>query len=174
MALYALDDGGSDESCHDGVFRVVFKVTAAQRVAVQVHARTEYDVDAIFQCLVADGAPHLLHQVGVPAGGETGADGESRGKERLVGIVSMGVDMYAGRTVSHYRGRDAQSGYGYRRASCSCHEFLLVSQHGTRTYEGIVAATNKQLGFLLERHGVQHLVDVVSLQFHLCCHRCHC
>ena len=77
---------------------------------MQVHARAEDDIAAIFLGLVADGSTHLAYQFGVPGGGQTSADGECRSIECLVGAWADGVDTYAGRTVGQYSGGDAQSG----------------------------------------------------------------
>ena len=173
LALYALDDGGTDGSRHDGVFRIILEVAAAQGVTVKVHARAQDDVDAILQRLVADGPSHLFHQFGVPCRGQAGADGEPRGIERLAGAVAVGVDMHAGRSVGHYRCRYSQPRYGYRRAGRTGHELLLVAQHGSGANEVVAAAAHQQLCFLFQGHGLQHLVDVVGPQFRLCCH-CRC
>ena len=174
LALYALDDRRAYQSRHDRVFRVVFEVASAERVAVQVHAWSQHDVDTIFQRLVADGLSHLFHQVGVPRRCQTRADGESRGIERLGSAVAVGVDVYPGRSVGHHGGRDAQPVDGHGGARSPGHQFLLVTQHGPRAYEGVVAAANQQLCFLLECHGLQYLVDVFGRQSCLCIHRYRC
>ena len=131
LTLDALDDSGSDESRHDGVFRVVFEVASAEGRAVQVHAWAQYDIDTIFQRLVTDGLTYLLHQLGIPGGGQTGADGESCGIVAVGVIVALGVYMYSGRTVGNHRGGDAQTGNLYCGSGSTSHISLLVTEHGT-------------------------------------------
>ena len=66
LTLYAIDIGGSNLTGEQRVFRVILEVTAAERITVQVHARTKDDVAAVFFGLVADGLTHLAYQFGVP------------------------------------------------------------------------------------------------------------
>ena len=82
--------------------------------------------------------------------------------------------MYTGRTVSQYRGRNAQPFVLHRDTGSTRYQLLLVAQHSTRAYEGIVTATYQQLRFFFQRHSCHHLADVVSFQFHLSTHSSHC
>ena len=86
---------------------------------MEVHARTEDDVAAILQGLVALAAPYLLHEVGIPRTSQTGAHGETGGKESLCGALTMSVDMHTGRTVADHRCGNAQPWDGHGDAGCS-------------------------------------------------------
>ena len=129
LTLDTLDDGSANHSRHDRIFRIVFEVTSTQGIAVQVHTWSQDDVASIFECLIADGLSYLLHQFGVPRRGQTGTNGETGGIERLISTIAMRIDMHTGRSVSHYRSRNAQSVDGYRDTSSASHQFLLMTQH---------------------------------------------
>ena len=172
LALYAIDVGSGYLSCQQRILRVIFKVTATQRIAVQVHARSEDDVTTVFLGFVANGLTHLSDQFRVPRRCQTGTDGESSGIVRLAVALTGGVDAHTGRAVGEHGGRNAQAGYFWRRTGSTSHEVGLAAHHSCRTEE-LVGTTNQKFGFLFQCHGLQHLVDVVSTEFSLRCH-CHC
>ncbi len=119
LTLYATNHGCADHSRDYGVLAVVFEVAATERIAVEVHTRAEDDVAAILQGLVALTTPHLLHEVGIPRAGQTGAHGKTGGKESLTGSLAVGVDVHTGRTVADYRGGNAQPRDGHGDTGCS-------------------------------------------------------
>ena len=140
LALHALDIGGGDLTRQQRVFRVVFEVTSAEGIAVEVHAGAEDHVAAILLGLVADGLADLRHEVGVPGGGETRADGEGRGIVGLVGTLAGGVDAHAGRAVGEHGGRDAETGNGGRGAGGTCHEVGFAAYDGACAEEVVCTA----------------------------------
>ena len=171
LALDTLHHGGADGAGDEGVFRVIFKVAAAKRRAVQVHAGTEDDVDAKLQGLIADGLAYLAHQLSVPRRGQAGADGKSRGRIVVGVVLALGVDVHAGRAVGHAGLGDTQAGNAHRSAGGTGHEFLLMAQHGAGANKAVITTAHQQLGFLFKGHGGYHLVDVGSRKFGLCVHR---
>ena len=142
LLLYALDIGGGNLSREQRVFGIILEVAAAERVAVQVHARAEDDVAAVFLRLIADGLSHLAYQLGVPRRGQTGADGEGGGVVGLVRTLTGGIDAHAGRAVGKHGGRDAQTGNGGRCAGSSGHEVGLAAYNGCAAEE-VVGAANQ-------------------------------
>ena len=164
LALHAADVGCRYLARHQRVFREVFEVAAAQRVAMQVHARTQYHVAAILHRLLADGRAYALQQVCVPCCRQTRPDGEACGVEGLRGALTSGVDAHAGRSVSEHRCRYAQSWDGRRLSGCSRHAVGAVAHHGVLAEE-VLGAAHEQSRLFLQRHGLQHLVDVVLTEF---------
>ena len=110
---------------------------------MQIHARTQNDVTAIFQGLVANGLPYLLYQLCIPRRCQTGTNRETCCGIAVRIVVATGINMDTGRTVGHYRSRNAQTLDSHRRASRSCHQFLLMAQHGTRTYKGLITTAHQ-------------------------------
>ena len=161
LTLHTVDIGGGDLTCQQRVFGIIFEVTTAEGVAVQVHARAEDDVAAVFLGLVTDGFAHLAYKLGVPGGSQTTADREGRGIVGLVCALACGVDTYAGRTVCQYGGRDAETGNGWRGSCGTCHKVCLTAYDGSCTKE-IVGSSDEQFGFLFKGHSLKHLVDVVG------------
>ena len=153
LTLYALDVGGCDLTCQQRVFRIIFEVTAAERVAVEVHARTEDHVTAIFLGLVADGLTHLTHEFGIPGRSQTGADRECRSIVGFVGTLAGRVDTYTSRTVGEDGGRDAETRDGRRGTRGTCHKVGLAAYDGTCTKE-VVSTANEKFGFLFKGHGL--------------------
>ena len=173
LTLYALHHGRADEARHHRIFTVILEVAATKRIAVEIHSGAENHVNAILQCLVANGPAHLFDECRVPCGSQTGAHGKTGGKECLVGAVTVGIDMHACRTVGHHRCGDAQPGYGYCRAGSTGHNLLLVAQHSAGAHEAGIAAAYEKLCFLLNGHGCQHFIDVVCCElWNLLCHHC--
>ena len=151
LALHALDIGGGNLSCEEGILGVILEVTSAEGIAVEVHTWAENHVAAVFLGLVADGFTNLAHELGVPCGSETGADGEGGGVVGLVGTLARGVDTDTGRAVGEYGGRDAETGDG-RRCTCgSCHEVGLAAYNGTCAEE-VVCTSHEEFCLLLKGH----------------------
>ena len=170
--LHTVDIGGGNLTCQEGVFAVILEVSSTERVTVQVHARAEDHIAAVFLGLVADGLSYLSHEFGVPRGGETRADGEGGGIEGLIGTPAGGVDADTGRTVCQNGGRDAES-RDFGCSTCStCYEGSLTTYDGIGT-EKVVGSTYEEFGFLFEGHGFEHLIDIIGTQFGLGIH-CHC
>ena len=138
---------------------------------MQVHARTQDHVAAIFLGLVAHGLAHLAYQLCVPCGCQTRANGETCGIKRMSGAPTGGVDAHAGRTVGQYGGRNAQTGDGSRGACSTSHEVGLAT-YGSLVAKEVVGTANQELGLLLKGHGLHHLVDVRRCQFGLCLGGC--
>ena len=138
---------------------------------MQVQARTQDNVTTILQCFVANGLTHLFHQFRVPRRGQTCANGESCSIVGLGVPFTLGVNVYASRSITKYSGGNTQSVNAYRCTSSTSHQLLLMSHHGSRANESVVTSAYEQLCFFLQRHSLQHLVNIISSQF---CLRIHC
>ena len=163
LGLHAVDVGGGNLAGHQRVFGVILEVPSTQGVAVEVHARTENHVAVVFLHFLSDGPSDFLCQRGVPGAGDGGADGEAGS---VVGVrvpFACGVDANAGRTVGQDRARDAQTGDGGGGAGGSRNGLCRTAHHGV-VAEEVVLTAHEQRGFLLEGHGLHHLVDVVGPQ----------
>ena len=176
LALHAIDIGGGNLTRQQGVFGVVLEVATAEGVAMEVHARAEDDVTAVFLGLVTDGLTHLSDEFGVPGRSETGTDGEGGGVESLVGAFAGGVDAHTGRTIGKDGGGDAQSGNGGRCTGGSGYEVGLAT-NGCLVAEECVSTANEKSGFFFKGHSLKYLVDIVGAELGLsiCCHNeCGC
>ena len=67
VGLYAADVCGAHFAGEVGVFGIVFEVSAAQRIALDVHAGTEQHVDALGGSLFAEQPAHAFDELGIPA-----------------------------------------------------------------------------------------------------------
>ena len=176
LTLYAVDHGCTDKTCHERVFRIVFKVAATERRAHDVHARTKDDIAAVFQRLVTHGLAHAFHQFGVPCGGQQRADGESCAIVGIRVVRALFRDMHAGRTVGKHRVGDAQALYLGRVSSRTQHDGSCVGV-GVAGKSPIAVAegvAHQHGSLLLKGHFLQYLVNVLGRQFGLrhsrCCH----
>ena len=112
LTLHAIDIGGCNLTREQRILRVILEVSAAEGIAVEVHAWAEDHVATVFLGLVADGLTYLTDEFGVPRRGETRADGKGSGIIGLIGTLAGRVDAHTGRAVGEHGGRDAQSGDG--------------------------------------------------------------
>ena len=129
VGLYATHKGGGHLARQQRVFGEILEVAATQWVTVQIDARGENDVGAIFQHFVTHGRGHIFHQRNVPRTGRQGAGRESRAIESLVGAFTPRLDVEAGRAVAEYRHGDAETLYrtGVTRRA-GHHGFLAAHQ----------------------------------------------
>ena len=112
-ALDAARRGGGERARQQGVLARVLEVAAAQRVALEVEARPENDVDAEGARLAPHGGTELLEQSRVPARG-----GRDRGGEARAGraahepevVTALGLRANAVRPVAEHHLRDAPLG----------------------------------------------------------------
>ena len=176
LTLYAVDISCGNLTSKQGVFRVVLEVATAEGIAMEVHARTQDDIAAIFLGLIADGLTDTSHEFGVPGGSQTGTNGEGSGIVGLVGARTSGVDTHTCRAVGEYCGGDAKTGDGRGGAGSTCHEVGFAAYYGICAEE-VVSTANQKFGFLLKGHGLEHFVDVCcrELRLSICCHsECGC
>ena len=109
---------------------------------MQVHARTEDHVTAVFLGLVADSLAYLADEFGVPRRGETGADGEGSGVVGLVGTLTGGVDTYAGRAVGKDGGWDAEARNRWR-GTCGTGYEVGFTAYDSACAEEVVCTANE-------------------------------
>ena len=64
--LYATHQSSRRKAGEQGVFREILEVAAAQRVALNVHTRTQHYIHAASFGLVAIGLAHALKHIAVP------------------------------------------------------------------------------------------------------------
>ena len=142
LTLHTLDIGSSYLTRQQRVFTIVFKVTTAQRITVQVHTRTQDDVTAVFLGFVTNGFTHLGYQFRIPGRGQTRTDRECRGIVSLRSTLAGGVDAHTGRTVSQYSGRNAQSCYLSSITGSPGHQVSLTANDSALAKE-IVGTANQ-------------------------------
>ena len=103
VLLYAFNVRHDHCSRQAGVFAHVFEVSSVERCAVDVHARSEQDVLASIQCLLADAFTVEERHVSVPCSGKTGQRRERRaavvGPSGLLPFVPLDLGTYAVRTI---------------------------------------------------------------------------
>ena len=76
-----------------------------------------------------------------------------------------------GNPVAEDRGGNAQALDGHRLSGGTGYEFGLMAEHGAGPDETVVAVADEELGFLLERHRLEHIIDVAGVE--LWCRLCH-
>jgi len=95
FALYSFSESRGEFAADKRVFRVIFEVSSAQRIAVYVHARAEKYVRVVMYHFFADFFIQLFYEFGIPSAGECGA-----AREQSVVMTYS----YTGRSVrSDYR-----------------------------------------------------------------------
>ncbi len=161
LALYALDIGGGNLSCHQRILAVVLEVTATQRIAVQVHSRTQNHVTTILLGLITDSLTNLADQFCVPRRSQTRTNGEGCGIICLCRSLASRVDTHSGRTICKYRCWNPQTLDTGCRTSSTCHKVGFTAHDGSRSKE-IVSTANHQFGLFFNRHSLQYLVDIVG------------
>ena len=82
--------------------------------------------------------------------------------------------MHAGRTIGEHCGGDAEACDGDSLAGSTGDATRLMAEHGARAYEARIAVTHEELCFLLQRHGMEHFVDIVGTELGSCLSRCRC
>ena len=141
LTLHTLDIGSSYLTRQQRVFTIVFKVTAAQRITVQVHTRTQDDVTAVFLGFVTNGFTHLGYQFRIPGRGQTRTDRECRGIVSLRSTLAGGVNAHSGRTVRQYGGWNAQSCY-LGSSSCSTGHQVGLTAYDSTVAKEIIGTAN--------------------------------
>ena len=158
--------GGGHLTGNDGVFGEILEVTAAERIAVQVHARSQQDVGPVFLDLVAHGGGEFLYQVGVEGRCQHGAHRETGAVESLVRAGTGGIDPEAGRAVGEDGLGDAQARDGAGGTGSTGNQDFVRAREAP--YHATPAGADQQRGFFFQGHGLQDLVDVVLVQLRLC------
>ena len=136
--LEALDVGHHHARGQVGVFAHVLEVTASQRRAQDVDARSQDDVLATVEGLLAQALAVEAGHLGVPRGGQTGQRGE--GHARVVGLagllpfVPQHVGPHAMRAVVGPQVGNAQAGHaGGRELRLGVDDAqLLVERHAAQ------------------------------------------
>ena len=157
--------GGGHLAGEDRILGEVLEVTAAQRVAVDVHARGEENVHAILEDLVAHRLGHVLHEGDIPGAGEQGAHREAGAIIGVAVTLTGRLDAQAGRAVGEDGAGDAQAldRTGVTRRAGN----LPGGTGGDAVHDGGTGAANEQGGFLLQGHRLDDFFDVVLAQLRL-------
>ena len=111
LALNALDFADAHLGSKQGIFGIVFEVPPAQRVALDVDARTEDDIDAVVHALFGDALPHLSGVFGIPARGDgrRRREGCCRLAHRDAVVSPARLFAEAVRAVCHRKRRDTEA-----------------------------------------------------------------
>ena len=105
----------------------------------------------------------MFNELCIPCAGKGSANGESRAEIGVGVVVASGIDSHAGRTVGEHSRGDAESRNGLCGAGGTGHTLGMSAYHaivGCRCNSAVAAYYEH--GFLLERHGFEHFVDVVG------------
>ena len=117
LGLHAVHHGRRHPARQERVLRVVLEVPPAERVAVDVERGPEEHVDAVLLRLVAHGAAHALHEVGVPRRGEERLDRERGAEVRARRVpFALRLDPEAGGAVGDDDRGDSEPADGDRRS----------------------------------------------------------
>ena len=142
LTLYTFNICSRNLTSHKRILTIVFEVTAAEGITVEVHTWTENDVATIFLGLVADSLAYLTDELSVPSRSQTRSDGEGCSIVGLVSALAGRVDAHTGRAVGEYCGRDAQTRNGWGGSCGTSHEVGLTAYDGSRT-EKVVCTANE-------------------------------
>ena len=153
VALYTAHIGGGHLAAEYRIFREVFEIAAAERIAMEVHARGKEYVHPIFQNLIAQIGGHPFHQVRVPRAGQQRADRKT-GRHRLP-RVTLVIEAHACGTVGEYCLGNAQTGDG-------------AGASGKAGDQVVGRSPYQQRGLFFQGHGRDNLVNVVHSQLRLC------
>ena len=168
--LDAADVGGSHLAGEERVFGEILEVSAAQRVAVDVHARGEEHVHAVFVDFIAHRGRHFFHEGGVPRAGEQGPYRETGAVESLVRPDAGRADAQPRRAVRQDGAGDAQARDRAGVAGRAGH--LVDGAGGDAVHHRRPRAAHHQCRFLLKGHGLEDFVDIVFPQLRrLLCQR---
>ena len=101
VGLHAADQRAGQVAGQQRVLGVVLEVPAAQRVAVDVHARGQPGADVVLPDLLAGGAAHGLGDLGVPGAGQQAGAGEGGGLDAHTRQYAHARGAVGGHHVGH-------------------------------------------------------------------------
>ena len=165
VALDPPDIGRSHLAGEERILGEILEVTSAQRVAVDVHARGEEDVHAIFKHFVTHGFRHLLHHFRIPGARKEGSHRETGAVVGVAVTLAGRLDAQAGGAVGQDGAGNAQAfdGTGVARRTGD----LPGGTGGDAVHHGGPRAAHEQGGFLLQGHRLQDFFDVVLAELRL-------
>ena len=135
VALYTFDICSCNLAAYYRILRIVFEISSAKRVSVDVESRSKKDIGTIFQNFVTDGLAYRLDELLIPCRCEQGSDREVSAVVCLVVAFSGRIDTKAGRTVCKNDCRDAET---CNRVGCSgCSRYDVLSHSDDRVISGI-------------------------------------
>ena len=130
VLLNTLDIGSSRLTGHNGIFTIVFEVTAAQWITHDIEGWGQQHVSAILLHLLSHGDTHLFDQLGVPCRGKQCADGEVRAVIGSRVTLTGSIDTESCRTIGQHDGRDAERVERIGSTSGTGHQILRSANHG--------------------------------------------
>ena len=140
---------------------------------MDVHARCEQDIAAIFENLVTDALAHFFHKFLVPGASESGAYGETGCIEGLRSGGTCGVDAHTGRAIGHHGGRNSKTGDGLGHSGGSRYEVGVHTDHivgiGVGSDGSLAALAYAKRGFFFERHCLEDFFHVVGVESEFLC-----
>ena len=97
LRLYALHIGACQFTGQNRIFREVFKVPAAEGMALDVERRSQNGVDSISAVFLPKRAPNFPHNVRVPGGAHCAAGGKGCGNSLVPSfrIRKGGAELFA-------------------------------------------------------------------------------
>ena len=159
--------GGRYLTAKQGILTEILKVTSAKRITVQVHTGSKQYIDTVLMDLLAHGGGKLLHKFGIPCAGQYGAYRETGAVVGLAVTLTGGIDSQSGGAVGQNGLRYSQTGNGLCGTGSSGYICNIRCCHGSGAHAS-PSATGNQGGFLLQGHGLEHLINIVCTQFGLC------
>ena len=161
VALDPVYHGCGYLAAKERVFRIVFEVPSAQRVAVDVDSRCEQHIDSVFLGLASHCPSCFSHYLRVPCGRNQRADREACAIECPVVSRTVRPDTHSCRAVSQHDSRHAQTWNLIDHAGCSRGLYLFICLR----LEHLGAASDNQFAFLFDCQFLYDSVDVVFIQF---------
>ena len=110
VGLNAANQTGCHTTGHDRVFGIVLKIAAAQRVALDVHARPEQHVHVEIVGFLAERLAHLLGERRIPRIGDRAGRGEAgcglgRAEAQMIAFAELAAHTVG--AVAHHKAGDA-------------------------------------------------------------------
>ena len=166
VALDTVDIGGSHLTREDRILGEILEVTAAERVAVDVHTRGKEDVHTILVDFFTHRLGYVRDEVDVPGAGKKGTHRETG---RIIGVLVVLAgrgDTKTSRAVGEDGSRNAET---FDRAGVAGGTGHLGGGTGRDTvHDDGAGAADQQGGLLFQGHRLDNLIDVVLAELGLC------
>ena len=153
FALHTLHIARGNHSGEQWILGIILMVAATQRRAHQIHGRGKYPVQSILLHLIADGLTYSVSSLTIPRGSHS--HGSREISSQIVAVIprACGTHTQSLLTVGTVDRGDTQSGDGIAAARRSRELRVIIEMH---------SAAEQQMAFLIQCHGLQHLVDIVG------------
>ena len=160
IALHATYVCSRNLSTHQRVFGIVFKVSPAKRMPLDIQGRCQQYIHAVFQNLVTDSLTHTLHKLLVPRGSKQSPYGEMGAIISSSVSLTRRVDTESCRTVGQDYGRNAEPGNGVSGSGRTGNQAACLTHHGAvAIFKSFHTGANHQMRLFFQSHGGNYIVQ---------------